>query len=86
MGAGADEPVMERLPSLRMPVLLIAGALDAKYRDLAKEMAPRLRDGRIEIIAGAGHAAHLEMPDEFTRLVAGFLKLHGAETMEVPRA
>lgn len=73
MGAGAQEPVLDRLGELRMPVLLIAGELDAKYRQLAHDMRERIRDAHINIVEGAGHAAHLEQPAAFVPLVKEFL-------------
>ncbi len=73
MGAGAQEPVLNRLHELRMPVLLIAGEQDAKYRQLAYDMRERIRDAHINIVEGAGHAAHLERPAAFAPLVKEFL-------------
>ncbi len=73
MGAGAQEPVLDRLGELRMPVLLIAGEHDAKYRQLAYDMRERIRDARINIVEGAGHAVHLEQPAAFVPLVKEFL-------------
>lgn len=73
MGAGAQEPVLNRLGELRMPVLLIAGEEDAKYRQLAHDMRERIRDAHINIAEGAGHAAHLERPAAFAPLVKEFL-------------
>lgn len=73
MGAGAQEPLTARLGELRMPVLLIAGQQDAKYRTLACDMRERIRDAQIKIVDGAGHAAHLERPAAFAPLVKEFL-------------
>lgn len=72
-GAGVERPVLDRLGALTMPVLVIAGALDAKYVALAHAMSERLPDARVEIVADAGHAVHLERPDAFAALVRGFL-------------
>lgn len=73
LGAGEEEPVLERLPELEMPVLLVAGALDAKYCNLARRMRDALPGARIEIVPAAGHAVHLERPRLFARLVADWL-------------
>ena len=72
-GAGADPPLLDALAGLRCPALLIAGALDPAYCDHAAAMGARLPDGRVAIVPGAGHAVHLEQPDRFRALVAGFL-------------
>ena len=73
MGAGAQEPAFARLGDLAMPVLLIAGDEDAKYRELARAMGGRIRQARAEIVEGAGHAVHLEHSAAFAALVKEFL-------------
>ncbi len=73
MGTGQMPPLWDMLPALRMPVLLLAGELDTKYRDLARLMAGRLPDARLEIVPGAGHAIHLERPEAFRQAVLTFL-------------
>lgn len=62
LGTGALPPLWERLPELRMPVTLIAGERDAKFSTLANEMAKRIPHATVTIVAGAGHAVHLEQP------------------------
>ena len=42
---------------------LIVGERDQKFRATAERMAAALPSARLEIVAGAGHAAHLEAPD-----------------------
>ncbi|PZC48552.1 MAG: 2-succinyl-5-enolpyruvyl-6-hydroxy-3-cyclohexene-1-carboxylate synthase [Chloroflexi bacterium] len=69
-GAGVDAPVLEALVDLACPALFIAGALDARYCDHASAMAARAPGGRAARIAQAGHAAHLEQPEAFRRVVA----------------
>lgn len=73
MGAGAQESLWPRLGELRMPALLVAGELDAKYRDIARAMRRRIAGARVEIVEGAGHAVHLEEPASFASLVKEFL-------------
>lgn len=73
MGAGSCEPLGGRLPELTMPVLLIAGELDEKYRCLARTMADALAKPTVKVVPRAGHAVHLERPDIFAGLVRGFL-------------
>jgi len=73
-GTGTQAPLWERLGSVRAPVLLLAGALDVKFADLAERMAAAIgRRARVALVAGAGHAAHLERPDEVARLIGRFL-------------
>jgi 2-succinyl-6-hydroxy-2,4-cyclohexadiene-1-carboxylate synthase len=65
-GTGSQEPLWARLAELRersLPVLLIAGDLDTKYRDQAYRMASAIGpSARVLIVSGAGHACHLEQP------------------------
>jgi 2-succinyl-6-hydroxy-2,4-cyclohexadiene-1-carboxylate synthase len=74
LGTGAQEPLWARLPALAMPVLLLAGELDAKFAALAGRMAGAIGPhARVALVPGAGHAAHLERPEETGALVARFL-------------
>jgi 2-succinyl-6-hydroxy-2,4-cyclohexadiene-1-carboxylate synthase len=63
LGTGALPPLWDRLGELPMPVTLVVGERDAKFREIAEQMAARLADARIEVVPGAGHAAQLERPD-----------------------
>ena len=77
LGTGAQEPLWNRLGELRMPVLAVAGAEDGKYTAIAEEMAAAAgANAEAVTLAGAGHAAHLERPGSFCRLLAAFLVLH----------
>jgi 2-succinyl-6-hydroxy-2,4-cyclohexadiene-1-carboxylate synthase len=69
LGQGVQPSNWERLGELRMPVLLIAGALDTKYVDIAQRMAAQIPEVRVEILAGAGHACHLEQPERVAHLL-----------------
>lgn len=62
IGTGAMTPLWERLGELRMPVTLIVGARDEKFRAVAISMAAALPSARVVVIPGVGHAAHLEAP------------------------
>jgi pimeloyl-ACP methyl ester carboxylesterase len=57
------EPLWERLGELTMPVTLITGERDEKFRAIAEAMLARLPDARHVIVPGAGHAPQLEAPD-----------------------
>lgn len=65
MGAGAQQPVQSQLERLEHPILLLAGVKDEKFCGIAVDLADRLKNARVELISGAGHAAHLEC-DEVT--------------------
>jgi 2-succinyl-6-hydroxy-2,4-cyclohexadiene-1-carboxylate synthase len=73
-GTGVQPPLHARLPTLRIPVLLLAGELDAKFTALARYMAQALQHAQLCIVPGAGHTVHLERPEEFDALVGNFIK------------
>jgi 2-succinyl-6-hydroxy-2,4-cyclohexadiene-1-carboxylate synthase len=70
MGTGAQAPLWNWLGRLAVPVHAVAGGLDAKFVDLARQMQAR-SGGRIRahVLPGAGHMAHAERPDAFALLV-----------------
>ena len=52
---------------------MYAGALDERYAALTGVMAADIPGAVTRIIGDAGHAAHLERPDEFGGIVSSFL-------------
>jgi 2-succinyl-6-hydroxy-2,4-cyclohexadiene-1-carboxylate synthase len=62
LGTGAMQPLWDRLPELALPVTLVVGERDEKFRAIADRMAARLPAARVVVVDGAGHAAHLEAP------------------------
>jgi 2-succinyl-6-hydroxy-2,4-cyclohexadiene-1-carboxylate synthase len=62
LGTGALPSLWERLPELDMPVALVVGARDQKFREIATQMAAGLPDARVVLVDDAGHAVHLEAP------------------------
>ncbi len=72
-GTGTQEWLSPRLADLAMPVLALAGSLDEKFTSEARAIASAVGDGRVALVDGAGHAAHLERPAECARLVEEFL-------------
>jgi 2-succinyl-6-hydroxy-2,4-cyclohexadiene-1-carboxylate synthase len=69
LGTGALPSLWDRLGSLPMQVSLLAGQRDKKFRSLATEMAHRIPGSTAHVIAGAGHAAHVEAPDAVARIL-----------------
>jgi 2-succinyl-6-hydroxy-2,4-cyclohexadiene-1-carboxylate synthase len=72
-GQGALDPIWDRLGSLRMPVLALAGEDDGTYRAAAERIASLVPCGSSGVIAGAGHAAHLEAPDAVRHEILAFI-------------
>ena len=78
-GTGQQTPLWSRLAELRMPVLCLAGERDARFTALARRMADTIGpNAAAEVIAGAGHAAHLEAPDAFADRLVRFVDEHGS--------
>ncbi len=74
MGQGAQPYLGDRLGEVQVPVQLLAGAEDTKFRALAEAMCAALPQGRSIVIPDAGHAAHFEQPEFFDEVVLGFLR------------
>jgi 2-succinyl-6-hydroxy-2,4-cyclohexadiene-1-carboxylate synthase len=72
MGTGTQASLWSRLGQIDAPALLIVGALDEKFCRIGRAMAAAMPRARLAVVPGAGHAVHLERPDEFNRLVVGF--------------
>jgi 2-succinyl-6-hydroxy-2,4-cyclohexadiene-1-carboxylate synthase len=71
LGTGVMPPLWEELGALTMPVTLVVGERDGKFRAIAEHMRERLPDAALVVIPGAGHAAHLEVPEGVARAIAG---------------
>jgi 2-succinyl-6-hydroxy-2,4-cyclohexadiene-1-carboxylate synthase len=72
-GQGALEPVWERLASLETPLLALAGENDSTYRAAAERLAALVPAARAGVVPGAGHAAHLEVPNAVAAAILAFV-------------
>lgn len=73
LSSGALPSLWDALPGLDLPTLLVTGADDAKFDAIARDMAARLPRARHVVIAGSGHAPHLERPAACAAAVRAFL-------------
>ena len=62
-----------RLPEIKQPTLVIAGAQDSRFLDASRRLAQDIPDACLEIISGAGHMVNLEEPGKFNEVVLDFL-------------
>ena len=76
MGAGATEPFWDRLSGIGAPTLVVAGAEDERYVELAGRLRDAIRGAEMAIVPDAGHAVHLEQPVAFATLLAQQLSGH----------
>ena len=73
-GAGRQQPTWSRLKELTMPILVIAGANDEKYRRLAERLVSEIGDNAtLKIVENSGHTPHLEQPEIFQDLLSNFI-------------
>jgi 2-succinyl-6-hydroxy-2,4-cyclohexadiene-1-carboxylate synthase len=80
LGAGAQEPLWERLREVSAPTLLIAGEEDEKFRGIAIDMSSRMSCAEVRFIPESGHAVHLENPAAFENVVRDFLRRNDARS------
>lgn len=74
LSLGRQPPLWDRLGTLSMPVLLIAGELDHKYRRIAYQMKDYLGDSQVHLTPETGHNSHAEAPEKFAQILTDFLK------------
>ncbi len=72
-GTGTQQPLDDRLSDLTMPVLLVAGERDSRFRAEAERLGAGIPRAEVAMVQGAGHACHLECPDTFVDLVEDWL-------------
>ena len=70
LGPGAMEPMWERLGELRLPVTIVVGERDERYREIAGRMATEIPQAEVVVIPGAGHALPREAPEALAALIA----------------
>lgn len=73
LSPGRQLPLWTALPTLTMPVLLLAGGLDKKYTTLMTKMNALIPQSTLKIMPQAGHTIHLEQPLWFTQQLQNFL-------------
>jgi 2-succinyl-6-hydroxy-2,4-cyclohexadiene-1-carboxylate synthase len=70
IGTGEMAPLWDRLGELSMPVVVVAGERDAKFRALGERMAGLIPGARFVVIPG-GHGLPLESPGPLARVLEG---------------
>jgi 2-succinyl-6-hydroxy-2,4-cyclohexadiene-1-carboxylate synthase len=72
-GTGAQGSLWPRLREINLPVLTIAGELDAKFAAIGRQIAASVPQGESVEVPGAGHAAHLQQPELVIRALEDWL-------------
>ncbi len=73
-GTGFQPSAHGALASLAMPVLVVAGEHDAKFTQIARDMAARIPGATLSVVPGAGHAVPIERAQACAALLEAFLK------------
>jgi pimeloyl-ACP methyl ester carboxylesterase len=73
MLAQVDARIIDHLPEIDVPTLVIVGANDEPFLGASEYMAARIRGARLEVIPDAGHAANIDRPDAFNGALLKFL-------------
>jgi 2-succinyl-6-hydroxy-2,4-cyclohexadiene-1-carboxylate synthase len=74
MGTGVQPSLWDRLPELTLPTLILTGALDHKFTEIAQRMVAYIPNAQHHIIPNAGHTLHLEQPQAYFKQIQGFLQ------------
>ena len=90
----AEKPVVNDLPQLKMPVLLVIGQKDrtvfgrrfappeavkslGNFPELGKKAQSVIPNAKLVPIENVGHVPHVEVPDQFVKIVVEFLNSKG---------
>src|SRR3712207_2241119 len=71
---GQREVLVDHLPSLKIPTLVVWGARDRVFPESqAREAVARLPEGSLALIPDCGHMPHVECPDRFLAALGEFI-------------
>ncbi len=74
---GQREVLLDQLPRLQIPTLVVWGILDRVIPCYhAREAIARLKHGHLELIPDCGHLPQVERPDRFVAALSPFLSAH----------
>jgi len=68
-----DSHVIDGLPSIQAPALVVVGSDDTRYLPAADYMTAKLPRARKVVIPGAGHAPNMDRPELFNSELRAFL-------------
>ena len=77
-GTGSQDPLWDRLHRIEVPVRVVAGEADAKFRAAGERLVGAIgANAELGVVPGVGHAAHLEAPEAFLAILRPWLARHG---------
>jgi pimeloyl-ACP methyl ester carboxylesterase len=68
-----DGNVLESLPTMAAPTLVVVGENDEPFQAASRYMADKIPDAELVVIDGAGHAPPVTHPNEFNAALRSFL-------------
>ena len=68
-----DARVIELLPDIKVPSLVVVGADDAPFLAASDYMAAKIPGAKKVVIPAAGHAVNIDQPQAFIEAVLPFL-------------
>jgi pimeloyl-ACP methyl ester carboxylesterase len=68
-----DARVIESLPDITVPSLVVVGADDVPFLKAADYMTAKIPNAEKVVISGAGHAANIDQPGAFNAVILNFL-------------
>jgi pimeloyl-ACP methyl ester carboxylesterase len=77
-----DDRVINSLPGITVPALVIVGANDAAFLNAASYMAAKIPKATMAVIPDSGHAVNIDQPGLFNRVVLTFLESLGGGSAE----
>jgi pimeloyl-ACP methyl ester carboxylesterase len=69
----SDHEIIASLSSIRVPVLVLCGALDERFLTATDYLAATISGAEKVILQGAGHVSNLDQPHAFNAAVRSFL-------------
>jgi pimeloyl-ACP methyl ester carboxylesterase len=71
---GQREVLVDRLPNVKLPTLVVWGARDRVFPECqAREAVVRLQEGSLALVPDCGHMPHVECPDRFLAALDDFI-------------
>ena len=80
MLAQQNARVIESLPTIAVPAIVIVGANDTPFLAASDYMAAKIPGAKKAVIPDAGHSANIDQPEAFNAALLGFLKDAGLTT------
>lgn len=72
-----DARVINSLPQIEVPALVVVGSNDEPFLNASDYMAKKIPDARKVVIPGAGHASNIDQPEIFNRAILDFISMVG---------